>query len=589
MAPAYLAPEMVFGPTAHVRRLVAQLPTVGNRPLPSPEMLADTAPDEVRLEAWHLEGYATPVERVLPALAALSDDGLGADVRIGGDLRFWRKVAQFVLELTVKQHVVPGVEREDTRIRARWSPVLVPETERLNALARNMPPACRAITAKAEDAADPRALIVDFVQESIDRYIRSLLQGVQPPPGNTVWDRWTAALSSHDPTLRGAVREIQELEESVIEWQAPIHAAMPPFRTAFELSSPESEEGEWTLRFGFQAPDDPDLFVPAAEVWKAAAARATFYDRRIDHPQEKLLADLGRAARVFPPLMLGLRAARPEETELGAQEAWEFLRQATPALEDSGFGVIVPPWWSRGAGRIGVRLTVRPIGAPARTGTGTLLPSETAAGLDTQVAYDWQLALGNQPLTRQEYHHLSHAPAPLVMVRGEWVELTRQQLDGTVKYWERRPGGKRIPLADAMRLALTGGGVEQGLPVTSVVGQGWLADMLGGQGQPRIPELPTPQGFVGELRPYQVRGFSWLAFLAGQGLGACLADDMGLGKTIQFIALMLHNKRLRARRRPVLLICPTSVVGNWRREVQKFAPEALIYAHHGPDRLEGEA
>ncbi|MBM3270665.1 MAG: DEAD/DEAH box helicase [Candidatus Sericytochromatia bacterium] len=582
-------PETAFGPTAHVRRLVAQLPTVADKPLPSPELLQDMPAGDVHLEGWHLEGYAVPLERVLPALAALPDEGLGTDLRVGADLRFWRKAAQFVLELTVKQHVVPGIEREDTRIRSRWFPVLVPEQERINILARSMPPACRAIVGRPEEATPPRDLVVDFVSEATNRYIRLLVAGVPYPPGNTVWDRWVATLASQDPTLRGAVREIGELAESLTEWQAPIHAAMPPFRTAFELTSPEREEGAWVLRFGFQAPDDPDLFVPAAEIWKAASARATFYDRRIDHPQEKFLADLGKAARVFPPLMLGLRSARPEGAELNAQDAWEFLRNATPALEDSGFGVIVPSWWARGAARIGVRLTVRPIGQPVRTGTGTLLPSEAAAGLDTQVAYDWQLALGNQPLTRQEYHHLSHSPAPLVMVRGEWVELTRPQLDGTVRYWERRPGGKRIPLAEAMRLALTGGAVEQGLPVTSVVGQGWLADLLGGQGQPRIPELPTPQGFVGELRPYQVRGFSWLAFLTGQGLGACLADDMGLGKTIQFIALLLHNKRLRARRRPVLLICPTSVVGNWRREVQKFAPEALLYVHHGPDRLEGEA
>ena len=154
--------------------------------------------------------------------------------------------------------------REDTRIQARWSPVLVPETERINHLVRNMPPACRAITSKPEDAPDPRYLVTDFVCESIDRYIRHLIQGVPIPPGNTVWDRWVFALAAPESGLRGAVREIQELEEAITEWQAPIHAAMPAFRTAFELSSPEDEEGAWRLRFGLQAPDDTDLFVPAA-------------------------------------------------------------------------------------------------------------------------------------------------------------------------------------------------------------------------------------------------------------------------------------------------------------------------------------
>ncbi|MBU6428429.1 MAG: DEAD/DEAH box helicase, partial [Cyanobacteria bacterium REEB65] len=587
------------GMPLRTRRLVALLPTAGARPISSPELLQDTPTEPPTLEAWHLEGIGFGPERILSRLAALADqpvvsaaeplpDGAERDVRLGSDLRFWGRVAQLVLEICVKQHVVPGVRRDDGRIHAVWTPALIPEAERISLLARGMPPACRALAATPEAAPDPKALVIDFLTEATDRLVRRSLEGVPFPTGPTSWDRWVAALSSEEPSLRGAVREITELEEAITEWQAPIHAPMPAFRTAFRLESPETEAETWSLRFGLQAPDDPDLFVPAHEVWKAASARATFFDRRVDHPQEKLLADLGRAARVFPTLAAGLRSARPEMVELSAQEAHVFLREAGPVLEESDFGVIVPPWWARGANRIGVKLTIRPVGAPVTTGTGTLVPSDAGMGLDTMVAYDWQLALGDQPLSRQEYHHLSHAPAPLVMVRGEWVELTRTQLDSTVKFWERRPGGKRILLQEAMRLALTGGGVEVGLPVSSVQGQGWLADLLGGGGG-RIPELPTPHGFVGELRPYQVRGFSWLSFLTGQGLGCCLADDMGLGKTIQFIALLLHNKRLRARRRPVLLVCPTSVVGNWRREVARFAPSVDVYVHHGPDRAEGEA
>ncbi|MBI6546759.1 MAG: DEAD/DEAH box helicase, partial [Cyanobacteria bacterium NC_groundwater_1444_Ag_S-0.65um_54_12] len=566
------------------RSLVVLLPTANDHPKPCPELLQDMSGGPLRLATWQVTGLSGSPDILLGSLAALPSQESDAEVKFGSDLRFWGKVAQLVLELTIKQHVVPGLVRDDGRVRVRWSGVLVPEAERIALLARSMPPICRAITTKPEDAIQPRELLVDFINEALDRSIRSWLFGVPHPSGITIWDRWVNALSSPDPGLRGAVREIQELAEALSEWQAPIHAAMPAFRTAFELTAPAAEKGPWRLKFGLQAPDDPDLFVPASEVWKAASAKVIFHDRRVEHPQEKLLADLGRAARVFSPLAMGLRAARPESCELTAIESHVFLREALPVLEESGFGVIVPAWWPGGANRIGVRLTIRPISAPSRTSES--LAIENQMGLDTMVAYDWQLALGDQPLTRQEYHHLSQAASPLVMIRGEWFELVRQDLDATVRFWERRPGGKRILLSEAMRLALSGGNVEVGLPVISVIGQGWLAELLSGTGH-RIPELPTPSGFNGELRPYQVRGLSWLAFLTGQGLGACLADDMGLGKTIQMIALLLHNKCLRARRRPILLICPTSVVGNWRREVARFGPELQMYVHHGPDRSEG--
>jgi SNF2 family DNA or RNA helicase len=89
---------------------------------------------------------------------------------------------------------------------------------------------------------------------------------------------------------------------------------------------------------------------------------------------------------------------------------------------------------------------------------------------------------------------------------------------------------------------------------------------------------------VGQLRPYQKVGVSWMDALRRFGLGACLADDMGLGKTIQVIALLLQHTKPGKSRKPSLLICPTSVVGNWRHELSRFAPGLRVLVHHGAER-----
>ncbi len=78
----------------------------------------------------------------------------------------------------------------------------------------------------------------------------------------------------------------------------------------------------------------------------------------------------------------------------------------------------------------------------------------------------------------------------------------------------------------------------------------------------------VPKALSAELRPYQLKGFRWLSRLAGCGFGACLADDMGLGKTVQAIALLLD----RAKDGPSLVVAPSSVCGNWRMEICRFAP-----------------
>ncbi len=137
------------------------------------------------------------------------------------------------------------------------------------------------------------------------------------------------------------------------------------------------------------------------------------------------------------------------------------------------------------------------------------------------------------------------------------------------------------------------------LPLDAVVADGWLETALERlRGLEQIEEVYEPEGFVGTLRPYQRRGVGWLCFLRWLGLGACLADDMGLGKTIQAIALLLRSRQQRdgrdsgeeeeTRHLPALLICPTSVVANWRHEIERFAPELRLLLHHGSGRLTGD-
>jgi SNF2 family DNA or RNA helicase len=105
----------------------------------------------------------------------------------------------------------------------------------------------------------------------------------------------------------------------------------------------------------------------------------------------------------------------------------------------------------------------------------------------------------------------------------------------------------------------------------------------------QLQPIANPQQLQGNLREYQKRGVSWLQYLEQLGLNGCLADDMGLGKTIQVIARLLQERELAQENEvknipPTLLVAPTSVVGNWEREIQKFAPQLQAVVHHGTQR-----
>ena len=147
-----------------------------------------------------------------------------------------------------------------------------------------------------------------------------------------------------------------------------------------------------------------------------------------------------------------------------------------------------------------------------------------------------------------------------------------------------------ISVADVLRAAA---GLDEvfGLPVTGVEADGLFSALLSGELEDRIQVGVTPVGFAGELRPYQLRGVAWMALLERTGLGACLADDMGLGKTAMVLALVLDEMKSGGRGTsagpapgPTLVVCPTSVVGNWEREAEKFVPELKVAVHHGVRR-----
>ncbi|MGC0405375.1 SNF2 family DNA or RNA helicase [Streptomyces sp. SAI-126] len=213
--------------------------------------------------------------------------------------------------------------------------------------------------------------------------------------------------------------------------------------------------------------------------------------------------------------------------------------------------------------------------------------SDTASFLsaDALLAFDWWFALGDQQLTREELDRLAEAGRPVVRLRNQWVLVD----PGEVRRARARPDRKVTPV-DALSAALTGSTEVDGRWV-DVQPTGWLAALRDRLANPEAQEpVPQPAALTATLRDYQRRGLNWLARMTSSGLGCCLADDMGLGKTITLIALHLHRQTDAATAGPTLVVCPTSLMGNWQREIEKFAPGTRVRRFHGPRReLDGLA
>lgn len=278
-----------------------------------------------------------------------------------------------------------------------------------------------------------------------------------------------------------------------------------------------------------------------------------------------LMADLVESGDIFHPLVW------PPE------EAYQFLKQI-PVYEEAGLLVRLPNWWKQRGSRPRVAAT---IGGKKRA----------SLGLDTLLDFQIHVVVDGRTLTRSEIEKLLAGDDGLVLFRGQWIEVDRDQLRQALDHWEALAADGEISFIEGMRL-LAGAPADLRNDADLDTHRewafaqpgAWLEETLGRLASPE-PQ-PPPSSLQATLRPYQARGLDWLWFCAQAGLGACLADDMGLGKTVQVLAALLRKKETAPSAPPSLLVLPASLIGNWKREVARFAPSLRVFVVHRSETSE---
>jgi len=566
-----------------VHEVVAWLPTQDGRAAPSGALAGGTAiPDEDCYLAPHIvEALPLDARRTVDLLIACAGKRVAAPgVLLGDDVAYWTAAMRFSGGLALHGQYLPSLARENGGWAARWTPIPTgADAARVEALAKAMPPCARALTWETKDhepETSAETVLLAFAGLILDDLVRSA-SAPQPRGTDSLHDLWLAALISPDARVAADDSDLAALAARIEEWQRPVRvAALAPFRLSFRLHEPEVGAGDWLVAYLLQGTKDPSILVPAGDAWRRTCAALESDPAAL---REHLLASLGQAAALCPHVEASLKRAAPEGYPLDATGAYQFLRETAGALEQSGFGVMLPSWWTR-------RGTQTRLQAHARVKS----PAAASAGLSLEalVEFDWEVALGGEKMSRAELAALARLKQPLVKLRGQWVEVDAAQIQAALDFLKRNPSG-RATAREVMRMAIGVEGHAGPLEIGGVEATGWMGDLLARlEGRAPFAELPQPEALTGTLRPYQLRGYSWLDFLKRLGLGACLADDMGLGKTVQTLAL-IQRDRAEGERRPVLLVCPTSVVNNWRKEAARFTPELPVLVHHGIARNRGAA
>ncbi|MEH7374313.1 DEAD/DEAH box helicase [Neobacillus drentensis] len=391
-------------------------------------------------------------------------------------------------------------------------------------------------------------------------------------------------------------------EESWLEWVG-IKESDTPFTIGLRLDEPVDGEGAWSLDLFIRGKKNVDEVYDVDGTTKIPAKWRPFL--------EKVDRERDRWVRLIP----WLGEDGYFKTHLSEEEAWMFLTEASETLVALDVEILLPSWWqAMKNANLKVKASLK--------GGSSHRPS--FVGLQAMLDFNWRFSMNGIDLSEDEFGKLVEEKRRLVFIRGRWVKLDPQfirQIQDMMKRAEKEGLHVRDLLEqELMESDATEDELDNPKAFAKIqieLNRQWKQMIKQLSEVHEIPLEDVPSGLQGELRPYQQLGMSWLWFLRQYGFGACLADDMGLGKTVQLISYLLKVKdvvgdeiavvpdiQTEAKKRrkkdedaaavkvptkAALIICPTSVLGNWQKELERFAPEMKVYLHYGSNRLKEEA
>ena len=578
------------------------LPSQDDIPLPSPEMALITGemiPEEFDWQSWKIFGLS--LEKPLLFLREIRFLALHKtdQFRLGSDMQFWIDYARSFGEIVRRHQYIPSLRcyleapakkttQPKLKISTGWEPVATTYEQLIADFSSIMPLACVAVQEQMGDKEntdspsllDREQLLRHFSEQMLEMLIQNVdfTKKLQNQFDDNFFGRLINASQKWPFITSEQWRQWRSWKQGLLGQEKQNGFNLGIRLQQAEPSSPDA----WLLRFFVESRQDPSLKLSLTDYWHPDCDKSA-YKHFLDHDFEKnLLLGLGQAARICPLLWDGLESNRPVGLTLNMEAAFAFLKNDAGVLEDAGFKISLPSWWTpKGRRRAQIRTKASVHSTPGQE------KSDGQFNLTSILQYDYQLSIGEQVVTEDEWELLVNAKSPLIHFRGEWMEIDKEQMESLLALWKKQQSANEtVTLTDMLRQAAE---ADEQTQIYSF--DDTLSEMLSRlRDNQRLQLLDTPQALNGDLREYQKRGLSWLVYLESLGLHPCLADDMGLGKTIQVIARLVQERAQSTESlAPTLLIAPTSVLGNWQKEIERFAGQLATVLHHGATRTQTPA
>lgn len=291
-----------------------------------------------------------------------------------------------------------------------------------------------------------------------------------------------------------------------------------------------------------------------------------FLDDKYDRHSLEVLKDLSAASYYFPYLDNILKNKGQRPLVLNLSDFKDVLTKMLPAVKLLGITILLPK---------SLKNLVRPQLSLQLNPKSKGASVKSLLSLSNIIEYDWQVSLGDEQMSFAQFKIMVHGLSGLVKLKDQYLFLDQSEIAAMQKNLEKQKELSSFQLLQAA-LAEEINGIKAGLNPDVIK---LIQELI------NTENISLPAGLKATLRPYQIRGFEWIIKNSRLNIGSILADDMGLGKTIQAITALLYFKQEgQLEKNKALVIAPTSLITNWQKEIQRFAPSLSVHIYHGSVR-----
>ena len=473
---------------------------------------------------------------------------------------FLNRFTVTILKITEKLHFIPVVHYNDNIFQIKYEIFKkAKDVAKVIADLKNSMPANFALNPEKYG-----------IEKLIDKYLNFAIFKFLHIKATKFKDAKSAVYFIKDASNKRFVRGL-DYASAISEWLDEIYIGKYTLLPEFEIYKGSGDD-EYILKINIKDKTNDEKF-RVDDIYNDTAHFSNYENSEAIELIEK---QLNYIARYYPEIAELFEEGHNFELKMNLNGVYKIIAQISYYLQKASVDVVLPE---------GIDNIVTPrasINAKVKTARlGELRDILTANGasdstLNDMFEFSYTIAIGDDKLTPEEYEELTKNARGLIKYKEHYVlidpaenaklldKVKNPRLDGKTKM-------------DILHAALSSQIDDYDFDYDEAFAN-ILKDLT------KTEEVPPPESLHGVLRPYQERGFKWLYTNIKKGFGCCMADDMGLGKTIQVISFILKQKETGELKNPALVVCPTTLLGNWVKEIKMFAPVLKTSVYHGLER-----